>query len=203
LDRLNNGEIKMMKNQLLTKFFLIFSYMLFTPCMSQAQTEMVAPKPSILQGSIHLKPAQAVPNDQTGKIQPGRPVKLAITVENKGERISPSGNLSIRYGFAKPLDKEENSVIFKTEQKSLPQILPGQKVDISFETIHETPSLIDFVREDWPLREYQAVAHFSNEEKTIGTLAITFSAYYYPGIRKEIPASIAYEETGKSTETPS
>ena len=50
------------------------------------------------------------------------------------------------------------------------------------------------MRNDWPIREYQAVAVFPNDEKTIGTLAITFSAYYYPGIKKELPAKIEIGE---------
>jgi hypothetical protein len=186
-----------MNNQSLAKItgrFFIFLGVLLLPCMSYGQTEMAGPKPPILQGSIHIQPAQPVPGDQTGKIQPGKPVKFAITVENKGEQKSPPGQLSIRYGLVKPLDKEATSVIFKTEQKALPEIAPGQKVDIAFEKVHDTPSLVDFVRNDWPIREYQAVAVFPNDEKTIGTLAITFSAYYYPGIRKELPAKIEIGE---------
>ena len=119
-----------MNNQSLAKItrrFFIFLGMLLLPCMSYGQTKMAGPMPPILQGSIHIQPAQPVPGDQTGKIQPGKPVKLAITVENKGEQKSPPGQLSIRFGLVKPLDKEATSVIFKTEQKALPEIGRARK----------------------------------------------------------------------------
>ena len=144
----------------------------------------------ILQGSIHVQSVKEVPSDQTGKIQPGTPVKISVTVENKGEQISPVGQLYIRYAFAHPLDQEMASVIFETEKKPLPAIEPGQKTDIAFNTPHQIPSLLDFVRYDWSIREYQAMAIIHQEEYMIGTLAITFSAYYYPGIKKEFPVKI-------------
>ncbi len=158
------------------------------------QTQLVETKHAILQGTIHIEPVQPVPGDQTGKIQPGKPIKLAVTVENKGQHPTPSGQLYIRYAFAKPLENETTSIIFETEKRPLPAIAPGKKVEIAFETPHQTPSLLDFVRYDWPVREYQALAIFPKEEKIIGTLAITFSAYYYPGIKKEFPTQISIEQ---------
>jgi hypothetical protein len=145
----------------------------------------------VLQGSIHIQPVNPIPNDQTNKIQPGTPVKLVVTVENKGQQASPSGQLYVRYAFAHPLENEARSVIFETEKKPLPAIAPGQRVDIAFETPHHIPSLLDFVRYDWSIREYQAMAVVDDEEHLIGTLAITFSAYYYPGIKKEFPIKLS------------
>lgn len=144
------------------------------------------PKHSILQGSIHLLPVK----DQADKIQPGTAVKLIVTVENKGIQESPPGELYIRYAFAHPLEQEKTSVIFETERKPLPSIEPGKKVDIAFDTSHQIPSLLDFVRYDWSLREYQAIAVINQKESMLGSLAITFSAYYYPGIKKEFPVKV-------------
>ncbi len=144
----------------------------------------------VLQGSIHIEPAKPVPGDQTGKIQPGTAVKLSATIENKGNQENPPGQFFIRYAFAHPLNNEEKSQIFETEKKSLPSIQPGKKVEIAFDTPHKIPSLLDFVRDDWSIREYQAVALIDKEEYLIGTLALTFSAYYYPGIKKEFPVTI-------------
>lgn len=155
----------------------------------QPQT-MVEAKQAILQGSIHLKPVKPVPEDEIGKIQPGTPVKIVVTVENKGPQANSPGKLYVRYAFAKPLEREANSVIFETEKKQLPAIEPGQSIEIVFDTPHTSPSLLDFVRDDWSMREYQAVTVFQREEHVIGTLAITFSAYYYPGIKKEFPTKV-------------
>jgi hypothetical protein len=147
-------------------------------------------KEAILQGNIQIQLMQPVPGDQTGKIQPGTPIKHIVNVENLGQDVSPSGKLYVRYAFAKPLDKEKTSVIFQSEKKELPAIEPGQKIELSFDTPHHTPSLTDFVRYDWPKREYQAVFVTPEEEHVIGTLVMTFSAYYYPIMQKEIEAKI-------------
>lgn len=157
------------------------------------QTQVTESKQAILQGSIQIQPSQNVLGDQESKIQPGTPVKLIVAVENKGPQTSPPGQLFVRYAFAKPLDHEATSIIFETEKKPLPAIAPGKKIEISFDTPHQSPSLLDFVRYDWSMREYQAIAVFNREEKMIGTLAITFSAYYYPGIKKEFPTKISSE----------
>lgn len=155
-----------------------------------SQTPSTTAQNIILQGSIQIQPMRTIPGDQTDKIQPGTPVKIDATVENKGRQASPPGQLYVRYAFAHPLDKETTSVIFETEKKPLPSIEPGKKIEIAFDTPHQIPSLFDFVRYDWPIREYQAIAVINHEEHLIGTLAITFSAYYYPGIKKEFPIKI-------------
>lgn len=154
---------------------------------SQPTPSSVDHKQAILQGTIHLKPTVTLGADQTVKIQPGTGVKLVVSVENKGDQESPPAQLFIRYSYAKPLDNEAHSVIFSTERKTVPPIQPGQSTDISFDAVHQTPSLIDFVKYDWPIREYQAILVTNHEEHLIGTLAMTFSAYYYPGVRRELP----------------
>lgn len=160
---------------------------------SQSTTTVGELKQSILQGTIHIQPTVSHGSDQAVKIQPGTAVKLVVAVENKGDQANPPAELFIRYSFAKPLDKEENSVIFSTEKKPIPPIQPGQSFDISFDTVHLSPSLIDFVKYDWPIREYQAVLVTNHEEHVIGTLAMTFSAYYYPGVRREFPAKLTID----------
>jgi len=147
-----------------------------------------------LLASIQMEPTKPITGDSTGKIQPGTPVKLLVTVSNQGKAPSAAGELYVHYAFAKPLDREVNSLIFQTEKKPLPVIEPGQQTTIEFSTTHTSPALFDFVREDWPLREYQAIAMIDHEEKLLGTLAITFSAYYYPGIRKEFPTYVKSEQ---------
>lgn len=145
----------------------------------------------VLQGSIHLQSSQTSPSDIAEKIQPGTSVKLTVTVENKGLQENPAGQLYVRYAFSHPLESEVGSVIFETEKKPLPTIAPGKSIEISFDTPHQVPSVLDFVRHDWSLREYQAIAVINGSSHMIGTLAITFSAYYYPGIKKEFPVKVA------------
>lgn len=178
--------------QWLGKFvaFAMFGFFIITG-MGYSQTETTDHKAAILQGSIHIQPSMPISNDHAIKIQPGTSVKLMVTVENKGEQTSPPGQLYVRYSFAHPLENEKTSSIFETEKKPLPPIEPGQQVEIAFDAPHQLPSLLDFVRYDWSIREYQAIAVIDHQENLIGTLALTFSAYYYPGIKKEFPTEIS------------
>ncbi len=155
------------------------------------QTPSADQKNIILQSPIEIFPVQPISGDDTGKIQPGTPVKITITVKNKGQETNPAGQIYVRYAFAHPLEKEKGSIIFETEKKPLPPIEPGNKVEMAFNTPHQIPSLLDFIRDDWSLREYQALAVINGEEYTIGTLAMTFSTHYYPGIKKELPTTIS------------
>lgn len=159
--------------------------------MGYGQVDSSQSKQAILQGSIDIRPAKPSAYNQKERIQPGTSVQLSTVVENRGSQTSPPGKLYIRYAFPRPLDDEHASTIFETEAVPLPPIEPGKKVEINFNTPHQWPSLMDFIRYDWPMREYQAIAVFDGTEKPIGSLAITFSAYYYPGIRKEFPTPIA------------
>lgn len=145
---------------------------------------------AILQGAIMVEEYPQPTQFHSDKIQPGNAVSVSILVENKGEVPSPRGDIYVRFGLAKPLDKEVGSVLFETEKLELPSIEPGSKVELKFEKKHQLPSVPDFIRNDWAMREYQAIVNVGGEQKMIGTLAITFSAYYYPGIRKELPNAI-------------
>lgn len=168
---------------------VIFTLLLLAR-IGYGQTQATPNKHVILQGSIQIQPTKVLPNSQVGQIQPGTPVKIAVTVENKGEQKSSAGELFVHYAYAHPLEKEKTSLIFETEKKELPSIEPGKKIEIAFDTPHQIPSLLDFVRDDWSLREYQATALINQKEYLLGTLAITFSAYYYPGMKKEFPTQI-------------
>lgn len=169
---------------------VIFTLLLLAR-IGYGQTQHITPNKSvILEGSIQIHPTKALPNNQEGQIQPGTPVKIGVTVENKGEQASPKGELFVRYVYAHPLEKEKTSLIFETEKKELPSIEPSKKIEIVFDTPHQIPSLLDFVRDDWSMREYQATALINEKEYLLGTLAITFSAYYYPGMKKEFPTQI-------------
>ena len=166
--------------------FLLLAFTLFC----QAESEEKLTKNVVLQGAIQLEPLNPHPHDEKGEIQPGSPVKIMVTLKNKGNHPSSSGEIYVRYGFAHPLDKHSESVIFRTENKAIPSIEPGKQVVITFDTPHQIASLIDFVRNDWLLREYQAIVIMGGQEYVIGTAALTFSAYYYPGMVKEIPNNI-------------
>ena len=170
---------------------LIFCLLLLARIGYGQQQAVAASQEAILQGAIQIQPVQSIGDDQA--IQPGTPVKLSVLVQNKGLQPSPKGKMYLRYAFAKPLHNEETSLIFETEKVPLPSIDSGKNIELKFNATHRLPSLLDFVRDDWSMREYQAIAVFGKEEKMIATLAITFSAYYYPGIRKEFPTKILGE----------
>lgn len=142
----------------------------------------------ILVGSIGYEPLKQM--EAKDQVQPGTSVKLKVEVKNKGKAANKPGKIYLRFSFVKPLESESNSVIFQTEQVDLPAIQPEGKVEIHFEKTHQWPSILDFVRYDWSMREYQAIVVIENKESMIGSLAITYSAYYYPGIRKELPVIV-------------
>lgn len=147
---------------------------------------------TFLQGMIVLQATKTI-NDKELRIQPGTAVKLALTVQNKGKNPSKAGEVFIRYAFAKPLDKQPNSTLFQTEKAPLPSIAPGESITIDFKTEHRWPSLLDFVRDDWLMREYQAFVQTDKGEKMIGALAINVSAYYYPGFKNSFEAEVPSE----------
>lgn len=164
--------------------------LIFLSCKGYSQA-LTDKENSILQGSIHIQSATTIPGNRTDKIQPGTPIKINVNIENEGQKASPLGQIYVRYAYTHPLDHEKSSVIFETEKKPLLSIEPGQHIEITFDTLHQTPSLNDFIRYDWPMREYQVIAIINQEECLLGSLALTFSAYYYPGIKKEFPTKMS------------
>lgn len=169
---------------------LLVFFTLFLSLLCRGGYGQLGEGEAILQGAILVQPVPQPTQYQTDKIQPGHSVKISVYVENKGTSTSPAGKISVRYAFARPLDTDPKSLIFETEKAELPVIEPGAAVEIPFNQTQQLPSLADFIRNDWSMREYQAIIEVDQGEKIIGTLAITFSAYYYPGIRKEIPVKL-------------
>lgn len=166
--------------------------LLFGSFFFHAQAETGDAKTAILQGSIELHAADSYEkNPCEGKwILPGKSLKCSVVVENSGSEESPKGELFVRYGFAPPIDEKPESILFETEKKPLPSLLPGESQEIFFDKLQQTPSIIDFVHHDWLMREYEAIAVIDKKEKVIGAVGLTLSAYYYPTIKKEYPSKI-------------
>lgn len=144
---------------------------------------------AVLQGAVSIQSVQPVDNIE-GKIQPGTPVKINVVVENIGQKTSDSGQLAVRFSFPEPLDVQPKSQIFQTEKVEVPSLAPGQKTTLTFTKTQQLPSILDFVREDWSMREYQAILTMKDKNYIIGVLPIAISAYYYPGMMKEMPTRV-------------
>ncbi len=172
--------------------FSLFICAIYTAVLSAQQvTNRSEKQQAVLQAAILVQPTAQPTQFQTDKIQPGHSVKISLVAENIGNSSSPAGKIFVRFALAKPLDNEPNSVVFETETVDLPSIQPGHSIELAFEKTHQWPSLPDFIKDDWGMREYQAVVDLENHKEAIGSLAITFSAYYYPGVRKELPYTIS------------
>ena len=143
---------------------------------------------SVLQGEITL---EASKSSGANRIQPGSSVKLKFRLENTSREVNAPGTVYVRYAFAEPLQNHPGSILFQTEKVSFPSITPGGSTEIAFSESHTLPSLIDFVRYDWPMREYQAIIEIEGDKKIAATAAITFSAYYYSGMKKEYPIEVS------------
>jgi len=144
---------------------------------------------AILEAEIMTMPFHsygAIPD----RIQPGSQVKLSLKIKNVGNEENAPGTIYIRFLFAKPLETQKNSLLFNTEKLTLPPIKPGEEVTLAFSKMHKWPSVFDFVRDDWAMRRYQAVATIDGREYVIGSRSIAFSAYYYEGPNKRIPISV-------------
>ncbi len=124
--------------------------------------------------------------ENMGKIQPGSQIKLVATVQNTGTEPNAPGKISIRYIFPEPLSSQPNSMLFQTEWLTVPSITPGQEVVVNFPTDQNWPSLFEFIRHDWGMRQFQAIMPVDGTDKILGTLSVLFSAYYYQGPNKEI-----------------
>lgn len=161
--------------------------------INQGQAQLASANVATLQSSIDIQPAEAR-EESSKKIQPGTSVKLRLLIENRGPQTSPTGEVYIQYAFIKPLDNHPRSVIFQTEKQFVPALKPGQKIAIDFQNAQSLPSLPDFIREDWPMREYQAIFIVDEDQTVLSTRALTFSAYYYPGLQHEIPVEIPVRE---------
>lgn len=168
-------------------FHLLFQWSLALCLVSCGSVTPLNAQSAILQGTIDVEALKPVSQEERHKIQPGTPLKLSVEIENIGEGKSSASEIFVSYAFAHPLENQKGSRLYTSEKKELPSIEPKEKIKISFITPHITPTLTDFIKYDWPLREYQLILVQEGKEKIIGTLPLTFSAYYYGGIKKEYP----------------
>jgi len=145
---------------------------------------------ALLNTTIHASPVKS-PRENQGRIQPGTRVKLTATVKNMGDVPSAPGKIFLRFAFPKPLNREPTSVIFETDPEGLPSIPPGETLTINFKNVHQWPSLFDYIRHDWAMREYEAVVAIKDKEYITGTRAISFSAYYYEGHEEKEPVRVS------------
>jgi hypothetical protein len=127
--------------------------------------------PSVLEGQLKLNP---------DPILPGTPVYFTFEVQNIGSTPSPAGELTINYALIEHLQHPITSPLFTSEKQSLSSTEPGKKTSVTFTTPHRLPSVLDFVRDDWLLYEYQVVFTSKGKEHLLMTLPLTFSVHYYP-----------------------
>lgn len=166
------------------KLFLLFFSFLILSTLSVFSSE------ALLKTTISAIPKNNI-HSKRDHIQPGARVQLLATVKNVGSAPNESGTVKVLFSFPEPLDKEENSILFETEERQLPSISPGQEISIAFEKTHQWPTLFGFIRDDWAMREYQAVSEIKGQKQRLGYLTVAFSAYYYEGARMEKPVEVS------------
>lgn len=148
---------------------------------------------AVLQSLINTTPAvagESMTDAITDAITPGTPMKLVVQVENVGNMASKELPMFVRFSLPYPLSKQPHSVLYESEQQMLPILQPGEAKTLAFAKVHVWPSLFDFVRNDWAMRQYEAVICLDGKEFVSGTGTITFSATYYEGPSMEIPVAI-------------
>jgi len=172
-------------NKYLVYFFLLSSFSLL-PSAHAAQED------TKLQTYIDVYAASPHHGDERN-IQPGTPMHLRALVKNIGTKKNASGEIFIRFAFPDPLHNQKSSVLYQSETKQIPPITPGEEIEVVFEKTHRWPSLFDFIRHDWAMRNYEAVIKVGEEEQITGRLTIAFSASYYEGPSKVEPQSVPAE----------
>lgn len=144
---------------------------------------------AVLEATLTVLPQS--PSSQTDhNIQPGTPVSIGAQLRNVGTKPSAAGSFYVRFIYPEPISKQLSTPLFTTEKVHLPTIAPGSSASLMFNTPQTTPSLFDFIRQDWNLRQYEAVAVIDNKEYILGNTRLTFSAYYYPGAPQELPVQV-------------
>lgn len=142
-----------------------------------------------LTSSLTLQPERPIP-DNADKIQPGTSVKVGLKMENKGDVPTQAGEVYVRFAFPKPLDQRPNSVIFKSDKVAVPSLAPGEVREITFTPSHTIPVVTDFIRNDWAMREYEAIYVVDSKEQLIAVLPLTYSVYYYPALQQSLSVEI-------------
>lgn len=142
---------------------------------------------AILEAIIELY----APNTEDGtNILPNSPLSLKVTVKNSGTQKNEKGEIFIQFVFPSPLEKEVGSMLFKTESMELPSIEPQESFSLLFNTSQPLPNVQNFIRNDWAMRQYQAIAKIGDQSFLLGTRALTLSAHYYQGPAHELPVMI-------------
>lgn len=121
------------------------------------------------------------------EVAPGTPMRLVVEVENVGDQPSPECTLFVRFAFAEPLNRQPGSLLWQSEEVALPSLQPGTKHTVSLTKVHMWPTLFDFIRDDWAMRQYEAILKEKGNEYLSGTMHISFTASYYEGPSREIP----------------
>ena len=167
------------------KQFIFFIFLFASALANASQKDLEGPH---LQAALTAVAVQ--PGKDPEKIQCGTPVKLCAKVKNVGTETTAAGTIYIRYAFLEPFHQYEQSVIFQTEKLSLPSICPGDEVELSFAQQHNVPCIFEYIREDWPMRQYEARVAIGGKEETIGRVALSVSAHYYQGPAHLIPKQV-------------
>lgn len=168
-----------------------FFTILLAACI--AFSEVSANQPPILQASISILPMSSLYGD---RLQPGKKAILKLLIKNIGGKTSAIGRTLVRFTFPKILNAAEKKGSFETEPEALPPLNPGQEMEIVFKAQQQLPDLIEFLKNDWPMRIYEAVFKIGEEEFIIGTGTITYSAHYYAGPNKALPSSVPEDRSG-------
>jgi len=157
--------------------------------LNSKQEEKKAVRGAILEAIVNIlpsKPIEANPH----VIQPGTDVQIQVIVKNTGDAPSAPGSLFARFRLPENFKKTVNDVVYNSEHITIPSIDPGKTLEITFRAEHLTPSLLEFVRADWGMRQYQAVLRIDGQDYVLGHGSLTFSCYYYPTTPQEEPTSV-------------
>lgn len=130
--------------------------------------------------------------DGSGKFQVGTSLSFGCKIKNLGVQKSPAGQLEIRFQYPASLRDQPNSLLFKTETIEIPSIAAGEQLIVQFKGTQTLPNLFDYIRNDWGMREYQAILTVDQKEYIIGTASLTFSAYYYEAPARKTATSVPY-----------
>jgi len=148
---------------------------------------------AILEAIVNILPSK--PMEANPKvIQPGTDVQIQVTVKNIGDIPSAAGTLFARFRLPEGFKQKVNDIVYNSEYVNVPSIAPGKTLELTFKSKHLTPSLLEFVRADWGMRQYQAVIRIEGQDYVIGHGSLTFSCYYYPTTPQEEPTSVPFEK---------
>lgn len=135
---------------------------------AQMPAKIQVPEKAVLEAQISIAPKN--------QIQPGTEVKLSATIKNVGTTPNAPASVQIRIDpFINSTGSK--SAVFKTEEKPLPSIQPGQTAQVSFSTTHKLPDLNAFA-ELGMYRAYKAVVTAGTLETVIGEHRILIAGTY-------------------------